>query len=858
MPKPNIRSNDLFVPRTILIALAVLCALGLTLAGAPAAHALTYSVEGAFDESNSNFDLGIAVDQTSGEVYVAKLFGTDKFSAAGQLEAPTPFVNVNSGEYDVGVAVDPRNQNVYVNVLNTNTQTPTPEVETYTSSGAKVGSFAVPGSVAIVEIASDSSGDVYYPDKQANAVLKFSPTGTLEATIEGEPAGVGAFKEPQGVAVDGSGNVYVADSGNGRTVRVEAGTGAQSVIDAGGTQDVAVDPVSGDVFALDLNSKGSCEALSAPCYRVRAYHSGETTPFAEFGAGTIHNEGTPNTPNHVAVDHSTSKVYVSDYNDKVWIFAPGTPPKVAYPTPPVTGMTATEATLHGEVNPQGNETSCRFEYGTSTTYEHSVPCQPELVGEGSKFKPEAVTISGLEGNTEYHFRLVATTAAGGLVDGADQTFTTSQAPPAVLASSVLASKVTQSDVFFNATINPQHLDTHYWFNYSSYPFEDASGCTPTAPYASAPATPVDMGAGTGPEAVELDLAGADVVLHPGMGSRELQPNTVYRFQVVADNASGTTCEPEATFITLPPDPLAGTGAASAITQTAATLSGTVTPGSTGPNSDTTWYFQYGTSTAYGLFGPATVNQGTYQAAPQDAGMGTSPVAVSTALAGLTPNTTYHYRLRASNANADPAADPAAAPQIAHGADHTFTTPPSEPLLDEPSGLTETGVTLNGAADPGGHDLRYSFQYGTSADYGQSSPTEDAGEGATFTPVSATLTGLTPGVTYHYRLAATGGGGSSYSQDSTFTLYTPAPAQAGNPFNPGQSTPAPFPTLALLSTPAFPAQPSEATPPPLTNAQKLARALRACRKDKAKSRRRRCEKAARKRYTTVARKTSGKS
>jgi streptogramin lyase len=829
--------------------LVALCALGVCLAFASAAHATTYNVEGAFDESQ--FNLGVAVDQASGDVYVANFFGgTEKFSAAGQLEAPTPFVTVTT-EADEGVAVDPLNQNVYVYTFTEKTHTQA--IETYTPSGTKVGSFNVPGSEAIVEIASDSNGDVYFPDKEANTVLKFSPAGTLEATIEGQ-APVGAFKEPQGVAVDASGNIYVADTGNGRTVRIEAGTGAQSVVDTGGTQDVAVDPVSGDVFALDLSEEGSCGALPTPCYRVRDFHRGETTPFAEFGAGTIHHEGPPN---HLAIDHNNSKVYVSDFQDKVWIFGPGTPPEVTYPTPFVTGLSASEATLDGEVNPRGNETSCHFEYGTSTTYEHSVPCEGEhgdFVGEGSKAKPEAVTIKGLEGNTEYHFRLVATTAAA-TIEGADETFTTLPAPPVVLASSVLASEVTQSDVVFNATLNPQDLDTHYYFNYGLHPFEDSSTCAPpgTVPYASAPATPIDIGTAhsiseeaAGLAVSPFDLEEATVLLHPGMDSRALAPNTVYRFQVVAENAAGTICEPEATFITLPPDPAVSTGGASEITRTAANLAGTVMPDSTGPNSDTTWGFQYGTSTAY--------TGGSVPATPGDAGIGTSAVAVSTALEGLAPNTTYHYRLVASNANDDPAANPAVVPQLADGADRSFTTLPSEPLAGQPSGMTETAVTLNGEVNPDGHRLEYRFEYGTTTAYGQSTPTEkEEAEGATFTPVVPTpITGLAPG-TYHYRLVAVGAGGDSYSPDATFTLYAPTPASSGNPFSPGHGTPAPFATFPLLRTPTFPPPPTEtATPPkPLTKAQKLAKALEACRKNKSKSRRNSCEKTARRKYGTRA-------
>ncbi|HTD07900.1 MAG TPA: hypothetical protein VK680_03325, partial [Solirubrobacteraceae bacterium] len=116
--------------------------------------------------------------------------------------------------------------------------------------------------------------------------------------------------------------------------------------------------------------------------------------------------------------------------------------------------------------------------------------------------------------------------------------------------------------------------------------------------------------------------------------------------------------------------------------------------------------------------------------------------------------------------------------------------------------------------------------------------------------------LAPGVTYHYRLVVKGAGGESYSPDSIFTLYAPAPAQmATDPFTVGQSTPAPFSALPLLSAPVFPLVPAEPTAPtskPLTKTQKLAKALDACKKlhdGKRKS----CERTARSKYGGTSKK-----
>ncbi|MGD0452862.1 MAG: NHL repeat-containing protein [Solirubrobacteraceae bacterium] len=835
--------------------LLVACLFGLFLAGAPAAHATPYGAIGHFNTSLFALPFGVAVDNSTdlsaGDVYVANASGgqgADKFDATGDiLEPPSPF-DTGSERRLTGTAVDPVNGDVYV------VNRTTGEIETFNSSGVEVASpisvLPADSTTGFVQIASDSVGNIYIPKPEDNEIKEFEPDGTEAAAFTGTT--VGAFNDPRAVAVDSEGNIYVADIGNGRVVRIEHGTGTESEFSTGvGVQSVAVDPSTNDVFVEYLNEEDKCEPLlEMSCVHIVEY-SALGARLEDFGAGTIGHSPAVSfgERDQLAVSAVTHDVYVSEVTNpgNVVIFGQAVLPTVT--TEAATGETASEATLHGKINPKGAETFCHFEYGTSTTYEHSVPCQPELVGEGVKEKAESVTISGLEGNTEYDYRLVARTGSGQTVRGENKTFATSQEPPVLLASSVFASEVTQSDVVFNATVNPQHLDTHYYFNYGLLPFEDTSTCAPanTVPYASAPATPVDMGEGTGPEAVSLDLGSASVVLYPGMDSRALQPNTVYHFQVVAENAAGASCEPETTFITLPPDPLASTGVASGITQTAANVSGSVTPDSTGPNSDTTWRFQYGTSTSYTGSAPTTAG---------DAGMGTNAVAVSTALEGLAPNTTYHYRLVASNANADPAANAATAPQIANGADHTFTTPPSEPLLDQPSSLTETAVTLNGAVNPSGHRLHYSFQYGSTTAYGQSSPTEDAGEGATLTPASASLAGITPGVTYHYRLVAIGAGGESYSPDSTFTLYPPVSAQTGNPFSVGQSTAAPFPAIPLLSAPAFPPPPTETRPPspkPLTNAQKLSKALKACKLDKSKSKRTKCEKEARKKYGKTTKK-----
>jgi hypothetical protein len=71
-------------------------------------------------------------------------------------------------------------------------------------------------------------------------------------------------------------------------------------------------------------------------------------------------------------------------------------------------LTAGGAELRATVNPEGLQvTHCAFEYGTSTAYEESEPCEPSLkqIGHGTQPVSVSATISELQPNTTYHWRL---------------------------------------------------------------------------------------------------------------------------------------------------------------------------------------------------------------------------------------------------------------------------------------------------------------------------------------------------------------------------------------------------------------------------------------------------------------------
>ena len=87
-------------------------------------------------------------------------------------------------------------------------------------------------------------------------------------------------------------------------------------------------------------------------------------------------------------------------------------------------------------------------------------------------------------------------------------------------------------------------------------------------------------------------------------------------------------------------------------------------------------------------------------------------------------------------------------------------------------MGETGATLNARIDPGGFPTKYRFEYGPTTSYGQVSPPGEGsvGEGNGPVAVSQQLTGLEPGVTYHFRVVATNQWGTEVTDDSTFNFF----------------------------------------------------------------------------------------
>ena len=252
--------------------------------------------------------------------------------------------------------------------------------------------------------------------------------------------------------------------------------------------------------------------------------------------------------------------------------------------------------------------------------------------------------------------------------------------------------------------------------------------------------------------VTVNLTGYQTtLLGRTLGDLSLGTSYFYRFRAVS--SAGTTVSSVSSFSTLAApmavanaisDLAAGVGPNSA----SARFNGTVNA----RNYAATAIFEWGTdgntfpNTAPAV--PGTVN-------------GNTPVAVSAAVAGLVKGTPYFYRVRATNAGG-----------VAVSGTQSFTTL-TEPLatLGASFALTTTSVRVNGTVRARNSDAQVFFDYGTDGVNFPNSVGATPGlvTGDAVTAVSADLTNLAQGVTYHVRVRAVSAGGTGFSGTGTLQV-----------------------------------------------------------------------------------------
>jgi sugar lactone lactonase YvrE len=181
--------------------------------------------------------------------------------------------------------------------------------------------FYMPSGVAL-----DTTGNLYVADDYNGLIREISPVGVV-STFAG-----GVFAEPRGIAVDTAGNVYVADTWHYRVCKITsggvvstlAGSGSWGSTDGTGTAasfsgvvGVAVD-TSGNVYAADQGNQCIRKITSDGVVSTLAGQAGVTGSINSTGSAASFNQ-----PEGVAVD-SSGNVYVADSaNHMIRIITPG-------------------------------------------------------------------------------------------------------------------------------------------------------------------------------------------------------------------------------------------------------------------------------------------------------------------------------------------------------------------------------------------------------------------------------------------------------------------------------------------------------------------------------------------------------
>ena len=164
----------------------------------------------------------------------------------------------------------------------------------------------------------------------------------------------------------------------------------------------------------------------------------------------------------------------------------------------------------------------------------------------------------------------------------------------------------------------------------------------------------------------------------------------------------------------------------------------------GDGTGTHYHFEWGPTETYGAETAETL---------VSPGPGSSE-ALSADLTGLSPYSTYHFRVVATNGTG-----------TSYGGDRIFTTTPGLPSIraEFASQVHADRVVLGAEVDPNGSDTTFHFEYVDEAEFEQSgfanakrAPASDAGVGRSkhFQNASTLIGGLSPGTVYHYRTAAT--------------------------------------------------------------------------------------------------------
>jgi trehalose utilization protein len=358
----------------------------------------------------------------------------------------------------LNASVNPNGQSTTVGFQYSNDPTFTPTVETTIGAG-----FSYPSGVAV-----NGAGDVFVADQDNHAVKEVLPDGTIQTIGSG-------FDQPFGVAVDAAGDVFVADLGN-TAVKEVLPDGTIQTIGYGFSYPygVAVD-AAGDVFVADTVHNAVKEVLPGGTIQTIGSGFNDPTGVAVDGAGDVFVADFLNNAVKEVLPDGTIKTIDSGFSDAYGVavdtvgdvFIPDTGNvKEVLPSGTIKTIglgfnlpndVAVDAA--GDVFVADTNNNAVKEISPPT-----VAATPSLLT-GSSAQAVSGTLLGLTPGTTRYYRAVAT-SAGGTVAGTT-TVLTAPTPPTVMSETAVP--VTATGATLNASVNPNGQSTTVRFQYSTAP-----------------------------------------------------------------------------------------------------------------------------------------------------------------------------------------------------------------------------------------------------------------------------------------------------------------------------------------------------------------------------------------------------
>jgi hypothetical protein len=535
---------------------------------------------------NTGFIQGDAIDQSTGDIYVADPLNhrIEKFGPQGE------FILMFGSEVNANPMAADRSLCTILETCQTGTAGTTPGAF---ASGAAL-------HVAVDNSTGPSQGDVYVADSSVftggdDKVSKFDSSGHLitgwssGGQLDGSTSSDGPFKSLRGIAVDPSGDLWVYSTGEGQRIArifefdqsagfitdwsTHAGENPQGVNEgiavdsednvylaisgalvlkytSGGallstiagpfTDEVSeyvrptaltIDSSSNSLYVFNsVNIFQKNENFSILRYEpsCQALSFGSCTAAESITSGHLQSDSAQATALAVNPSSPGDTIYASEPEEGLVAgFSVVTVPDVS--TARASSVTSDAGILNGTINP-ANElvTECFFEWGETASYGRRASCE-NSPGSGTSPVEVHANVTGLQAGKVYHFRLIAGNAndVNSVTDepstGQDSSF------GSPLIDSVSSSSVASTSATLNAEVNPEGADTHVQIEYGT-------------------------DTGYGQSTAEVDIGSGEVIQHVSYHIQDLTPDKVYHYRVIATNVlslAGGATSADQTFTTQP-------------------------------------------------------------------------------------------------------------------------------------------------------------------------------------------------------------------------------------------------------------------------------------------------------------------